>query len=199
MVNETEFNMGHRSTCNDTDALEFEMIVRDNIGWMLSIAGRILGDSASAEDAVQKAFTKVHIKLADFKGRSSVKTWIHRILVNESFMIIRKRGQLKETSIDGLLPQFDTNGCRIETSSVTLDTPETILSRKETRTLVDQKIASLPTTYRSVLVLRDIEGLSTAEVADCLDITETNVKVRLHRARAALKSLLDPFFQSGIL
>lgn len=187
------------SSGSDVDVVTFEEIVRSNIGWMLAVAGRILGDSASAEDAVQKAFTKIHVNFDDFEGRSSVKTWIHRIVVNESYMILRKTGQLKESSLDGLLPLFDENGCRIESSPVTLETPETILSRKETNALVDEKIAALPANYRIVLLLRDMEGLSTAEVADILEISETNAKVRLHRARAALKVALSPFLKSGKL
>lgn len=179
---------------NQDSPVCFEELVRENIGWMLGLAGRILDDPDLAKDAVQLAFSKVHLKLAQFEGRSQLKTWMHRIVVNEALMILRRKKRANEQSIDHLLPNFDAHGLRIEVPSNADGTSETILYTKQTTAIVRETIAELPASYRVVLQLRDIEEMSTAEVAEVLGISETNVKVRLHRARSALKKLLEPMF-----
>lgn len=172
-------------------------LVRENAGWMLAVARRILNDGPHAEDAVQNAFSSVFLKLDDFEGRSSIKTWMHRIVVNEALMILRSIVRKKETPIDPLLPQFDDAGCRIDQQLIEPETPESLLQSAETAAFVRDAIGKLPENYRIVLVLRDIEELSTREVGDALRLSEANVKVRLHRARAALKKLLEPAYRSG--
>lgn len=172
-----------------------ERFVREHIGWMLAVANRILRDSHHAEDAVQNAFAKIFDKLSSFDGRAAVKTWMHRILVNECLMLMRKAGRMETVPIDDLLPVFDANGCRIEERWMTTETPESLALQADTKALVSAKIGQLPDSYRVVLVLRDIEEMSTGEVAESLGISEANVKVRLHRARAALKRLLEPLFK----
>ena len=161
------------------------------------MAGRILGDDDLAKDAVQLAFSKIHLKLDQFEERSDPKTWMHRIVVNEALMILRKKKRANEQSIDHLLPSFDPRGMRIPEPSVSVATPETALHSKQTVTIVRESISELPDAYRVVLQLRDLEEMTTAEVSDFLEITEANVKVRLHRARTALKGLLEPMLQGG--
>lgn len=178
-----------------TDASD-EALVREHVGWMLAVAQRILNDHAHAEDAVQNAFTNVFRGLNDFEGRSALKTWIHRIVVNESLMILRKIKRKNESPIDPLLPQFDSGGCRVDQALTTVVTPETLLGSARLSAEVRQKISELPQNYRIVLTLRDIEELSTAEVSDALGVSEANVKVRLHRARAALKKRLESVYGS---
>ena len=182
---------------NPIVVLDFEELVRDNIGWMLGLAGRILGDDDLAKDAVQLAFSKIHLKVDQFEGRSQPKTWMHRIVVNEALMILRKKKRANEQSIDHLLPIFDTRGHRLPDSPITEKTSESVLSSKQTVTLVRKSISELPDAYRVVLQLRDIEEMTTAEVSSLLEITEANVKVRLHRARTALRRLLEPMFYGG--
>ncbi len=172
-----------------------EKFVRDNVLWMLKTARRILGDDGLAEDAVQTAFGSIFRGLASFQGRSSLKTWMYRIVVNEALMQLRKRERRREWSIDELLPVFDDNGCRIEQDWASFETPEILLQRSETKEVVSELIGQLPENYRIVLLLRDIEEMSTAEVAEVLELSEANVKVRLHRARAALKKLLEPLLR----
>lgn len=179
--------------------MSFEGIVRDNIAWMLAVARRILRDRDLSQDAVQNAFAKIHQNLGGFEGRSSLKTWMHRILVNEALMLLRKQKRSNEQSIDPLLPEFDANGCRIDGPFTNSETSEDQLQAKQRREIVKEKIDELPDQYRIVLVLRDIEELSTSDVAEALDLSEANVKVRLHRARAALKKLLEPIMQGGAL
>lgn len=188
--------------CFRSDAgseLDFEHIVRDNIAWMLAVAQRILNDRPMAEDAVQLAFTKIHRSLDGFEGRSSLKTWMHRFVVNEALMLLRKQKRKNEQPIDPLLPIFDDNGCRVDDPFIVSETSEDQLQSRQVRDLLNEKIDALPDQYRIVLVLRDIEEMSTSEVADALELSEANVKVRLHRARAALKKLLEPMMRGGAL
>lgn len=168
-----------------------EILVRTHISWMLKVARRIAGDSALAEECVQEAFINVFHKISDFEERSSLKTWIHRIVVNQALMKLRSKRNRNEVPIDDLLPAFDENACRIEGPWQYLATPEEILEREDRRKLIHSKINELPESYRVILQLRDIEELTTQEVAEALGLNETNVKVRLHRARSALKKLLE--------
>lgn len=177
------------------DAALTERFVRQHMGWMLAVANRIVRDAHHAEDAVQNAFAKVFDNIGSFNRQSALKTWIHRIVVNESLMIMRKAGRMENMPIDDLLPVFDKNGCRIEDPWVTMETPESLILRADVRAHVNEKIGLLPDNYRIVLILRDIEELTTQDVAGVLDLSEANVKVRLHRARAALKRLLEPLIR----
>jgi RNA polymerase sigma-70 factor, ECF subfamily len=174
---------------------EAEHIVRDNIDWMLSLSYRILNDHTLAQDAVQDAFLDAFRALDKFEGRSSLKTWLHRITVNACLKKLRQNKRLAEQSIDDLLPEFDSNNCRIEARWEDLASVEQLLEKDNIIDTVRTKIFELPDTYRIVLQLRDIEGYSIKEVVDLLEISESNVKVRLHRARAALKKLLEPILR----
>lgn len=180
------------------DRATTEKFVRSNLGWMLAVAKRIVVDTAIAEDVVQEAFSSVFENLDSFRGDASLKTWIHRIVVNQALMALRKQRRRNEQPIDQLLPQFDDNGCRIGDHAIlsqSAETPEALLISNDRKQQVLSSIRLLPESYRIVLMLRDIEELSTSEVADATGLTEANVKVKLHRARAALKKLLSPFFE----
>lgn len=179
---------------NEAYPVDAEQLVRAHIGWMLALANRLLNDRALAEDAVQDAFIAAFRGLPGFAGRSSLKTWLHRITVNAALMLLRKRERLAEQSIDELMPVFDETECRVEPAWSTTRSVEEVLQSHDSRERVLTAIARVPDTYRVVLQLRDIEGYDTAEVAKLLEISESNVKVRLHRARAALKKLLEPLF-----
>ena len=174
-----------------------EQLVSDHIAWMLVLAERILNDRALAEDAVQETFISAFRGLDKFEGRSSLKTWLHRITVNTSLTKLRQLKRRSEQPIEDLTAEFDQFGCRVEDTWSSLTPIEDVLKSDELKTKVHEAIHSLPDSYRIVLLLRDIEGYSTLEVAEQLDITEANVKVRLHRARAALKIVLEPLLRSG--
>ena len=175
-----------------------EILVRTHASWMLAVARRVAGDSALAEDSVQEAFINVFRKIGDFEERSSLKTWLHRIVVNQVLMKLRARRNKNEIPIDELLPAFDANACRIEPPWQFLATPEEIFEREDRRALIHSKINELPESYRIILKLRDIEELTTREVAEGLELSEANVKVRLHRARSALKKLLEPLLKGEL-
>jgi RNA polymerase sigma-70 factor (ECF subfamily) len=180
------------------DAVAAEQLVRDNIAWMLALAERMLRDRSLAEDAVQEAFISALRGLSRFEGRSSIKTWLHRITVNASLTKLRQLKRLGEQSIDEHLPEFDRHDCRIEAPWPYMATVQEVLENAELRARVNAGIDELPDSYRIVLQLRDIEGYTTGEVAALLDISEANVKVRLHRARAALKKLLEPILRGEL-
>lgn len=169
-----------------------EYLVRSHAHWMIAVARRLLADPGWAEDCVQESFINVFRKIGSFEQRSSLKTWLHRIVVNQALMKLRAKSSRNEAPIDELLPDFDANACRIEGPWQYLATAEEILEREERCVLIQSKINELPESYRIILQLRDIEELTTREVAEGLGLSEANVKVRLHRARSALKKLLEP-------
>jgi len=175
-----------------------EQMVRDNIGWMLALARRVLGDRALAEDAVQDAFQNAFRALDGFQERSSLKTWLHRITVNASLTILRRQKRLAEEPIDDYLPEFNQHRCRIEADWPQLASVDEIMHSQRLRSLVKRGMDTLPDAYRIVLQLRDIEEYNTREVAELLGISESNVKVRLHRARSALKKRLEPILRGEI-
>ena len=175
-----------------------ERLVRDHAGWMLSVARRYVKEDALAEDCVQEAFLSAFSNIDEFEGRSSLKTWLHRITVNAALMKLRSLRRHDSQSIDELLPEFDANDCRIEAPWHHMATPAELLERKDTRALIAAMIGELPDGYRIILLLRDIEERSTTEVAELLGLSESNVKVRLHRARAALKKLLEPILRREV-
>lgn len=175
-----------------------ETLIRAHGPWMMAVARRIVADHALAEDCVQEAFVNAFGKIGEFEGRSSLKSWLHRIVVNQALMKLRSRRSRGEAPIDDLMPEFDENACRIEGPWQYLATPDEVLEREDQRAIVRAKIRDLPDSYRMVLQLRDIEELTTREVAEALGLSEANVKVRLHRARSALKKLLEPLLKGEV-
>ena len=168
----------------------FETLVRAHSGRMLAVCRRILRNEEEAKDAVQEAFLSAFRGLANFEGGSLLGTWLHRIAVNASLMRLRARKRRPEESIEDLLPAFKDDGhARIEPRDWS---PSALLlvETRETRDFVRASIDRLPEIYRTVLLLRDIEEMDTSQTAEILGVTEGVVKVRLHRARHALRRLL---------
>ena len=181
---------------DDGIAVDSDELVRSNIGWMLALAERLLRDRALAEDVVQESFVRALDGLAGFEGRSSLESWLHRITVNTALSKLRQLKRLSEQAIDEHLPEFDRHDCRIEMPWSRLASVDEIIASEELRRHVVETIGKLPDAYRVVLQLRDIEEYDTSEVAALLSISQSNVKVRLHRARAALKKLLEPLLRA---
>ena len=153
-------------TSSTEDRPETETLVRENIGWMLQLAERLLLDRALAEDAVQEAFVAAFRGLEDYQARSSLKTWLHRITANAALMKLRQLKRLAESPIDDFLPEFDSNDCRIESDWPRLLDTETLVENEARRDAVRAAIEKLPDPYRIVLQLRDIDGYDTNEVGD---------------------------------
>lgn len=172
----------------------YREFVEANISRMLAVARRMLRSDEDARDAVQDAFVSAFKGLARFEGNSRLATWLHQIVVNACLMKLRTRRRKPEDSIEALLPKFYDDGHRIDPGPA-WDLDQTAnLENRETQLIVRSCIDRLPEKFRTVLLLRDIEGMSTEEAARALDTTPEAVKMRLHRARQALRTLLHPFF-----
>lgn len=178
----------------DGDVGALEATVRQYGGRMLAIARQLLNNEQDAQDAVQDTFVTALRSLDQFERRSSLATWLHRIVVNSALMKRRSLGRRHEESLDSLLPEFRDDG------HAALPTPRwkssalAKIELEETRAAIRRSIDALPETHRTVLLLRDIQELDTATVSELLGISPDAVKVRLHRARKALKTLLEPVF-----
>ena len=161
---------------------------------MLSTARRLVGNEEDARDVVQEAYISAFKALDEFKGDARLSTWLHRITINAALMKLRSRRRKPETSIEEMLPRFNEAGHSQTAPRRWSADADRALQRQEIRAFVRECIAELPENYRTVLLLRDIEELDTAETAEILDITPNAVKIRLHRARLALRGLLDDKF-----
>jgi len=168
----------------------FATLVRQHAGRMLATARRLLRDGDEAEDAVQEAFVSAARAIGGFAGDSKLSTWLHRIVVNTALMRLRSRRRRREEPIDDLLPRFDADGYHAE-AVVGWETPsDVLLEQRQTREMVRRCIDQLPEQYRTVILLRDIEEMDTEETAPSIGSTPNAVKIRLHRARQALRTLL---------
>jgi RNA polymerase sigma-70 factor (ECF subfamily) len=145
------------------------------------VARAILRDDTEAEDVMQDAYVRAYQHLGQFEGRSSFATWLTRIAVHEAFARIRRRHRFT-----GLEAFIESQGEDMTFAS-DIPSPEHEAATAQAGIMLEAAILALPENYRTVLMLRDIEELSTAEVAEALELTEENVKVRLHRARAMLR------------
>jgi RNA polymerase sigma-70 factor (ECF subfamily) len=179
------------------DVRAFEALVRQHGGRMLALARRFLRIEEDSADAVQDAFLSAFRSLDGFEGNSALGTWLHRIVVNVCLMKLRARSRRREVPIDDLLPSFDESGRHCRPIRPWEDHALTRLSRAETRARVRACIERLPELYREVLVLRGIEELDTEQTAQHLGINPGAVKTRLHRARQALRTLLEPVVLGG--
>ncbi len=188
------------SRLRNGDEEAFERLVREQGGRLLAVARRFLRDEEEARDAVQESFLSAFRSIDRFDQGSRLSTWLHRIAINACLMRLRSRRRKPEEPIEGLLPQFQEDGHQVNHPTPDWEgSAETLLARGETRAIVREAIDRLPGSYRSVLLLRDIEELSTEEAARLLDISANAVKIRLHRARQALRALLEPHFRRGVL
>ena len=176
------------------DPAAFERLVRCYSSRLLATSKRLLSNHEDALEAVQDGFLLAFRSLESFDGRSLFSTWLHRIIVNAALMKLRSKQRHPEQSIDELLPRFLADGHQAAPAAFWRHADYENAEKKELQSIVRSKIESLPDSYRIVLVLRDIEELDTETVAQMLEITPGSVKVRLHRARQALRTLLDPVF-----
>jgi RNA polymerase sigma-70 factor (ECF subfamily) len=152
----------------------------------------MLNDPQEAEDVLQETFLSALKALPDFEGRSSLSTWLYRIASNASLMRLRKK-QPDTVSVDEPLTLDDGESVPRQLADWS-NLPEDELLSSETRQVMDEAISELPESLRIVFILRDIEGLSTADTGEVLDLSEGAVKTRLHRARLWLRERLSAYF-----
>jgi len=172
----------------------YGVLVRTHGGRLLAVARRYLSDSEDARDAVQEAFISAFRAIGRFESGSLLSTWLHRIVINVCLMKLRSKRQAREESMEDLLPRWLDDGHHMEPPAPWQETSDETLHRKETRAIVRNCIEKLPDSYRTILLLRDIDEIDTKETARLLGLTEGGAKVRLHRARQALRTLLDERF-----
>ena len=177
------------------DEAAFEELVREYGPRMYATIRRIVRNDEDAADALQEAFLSASKAIDGFRGDAKLSTWLHRIAVNAALMRQRRQRSESELDIDEWLPHFDERGHFAPEPVAWSQAADGRLESEEMRALVRQKIDELPQTHRNVLLLRDIEELSGAETAAQLGISENAVKVRLHRARQALRALLAPLLE----
>ena len=173
------------------DGAAFETLVRATSPRLLSTLRRMLRSDEDARDALQETFLAAFRALPRFEGQSKLSTWLHRIAVNAALMKLRSRRRRPEDSIDELLPRFESDGHFTPDSAPAGRLIDEQVSDAQRRAAVRRCIDALPESHRLVIVLRDVEGLDTEETAQKLGISADATKMRLHRARQALRTLLE--------
>ena len=154
-------------------------------------AWSILKDRGDAEEAVQAAYMKAFAKIGDFGGRSALSTWLTRIVINESLArlraIRRRRAHLEADGVSVMEDYRDTLTAASQTAA-----PDAAMAREQLRLMIERAVADLPAAFRSVFVLREVEGLSVEDTAEALGLAPATVKTRLFRARRKLQEALAP-------
>jgi len=160
---------------------------------LFAVARRYLPSADDAADAVQDAFVSAFRALPRFQGGSKLDTWLHRILINTCLMKLRSQPKRRTVSFDALTTPFAASP-RSSASPTSEQIHEDASDREEIRKFIRRYIALLPDDYRTVVQMRDIDQLNTAQTAKALGVANGTVKTRLHRARQALRKLLEPEF-----
>jgi RNA polymerase sigma-70 factor (ECF subfamily) len=176
----------------------YERFVRAHVARVKAVAVRYLRNEEDANDVVQETFLSAFKAIPRFEGKSQLSTWLHRIAVNAALMKLRtleRKGEASlEEDVDELLPKFVGFGAHATPQRSFGELPEDGMMRQETQFFVHECIDKLPAMYRTALLLRDIEGYENDELAKHLGITVNAAKIRVHRARQALRTLLEPRF-----
>jgi len=159
----------------------YEIIMRRYNQRLYRVVISILRDRDEAEDVLQDAYVRAYQHLSQFEGRASFSTWLTRIAVHEALARLRSRSRMLQ-----LGTETDEEDIPVDSMPASVD-PEETTSRAELARLLEHSLMNLPEQYRTVLMLRDVEELSTSETAGALGLTEENVKVRLHRGRSLLR------------
>ena len=181
--------------CMEGDAAAFEQLVKRYDTKLFRIAQHITHNREDAQDAVQDAFLKAFRKLAQFKGNSQFSTWLIRIIVNESLMKVRKRRSSREVSMDEDFPS-EGPSAPYEVADWAPN-PEKLYQGSELRNMLRTELQELQPSLRVVFVLRDVEGFSTDQTAEVLELSPAAVKARLWRARLQLRQRLSKYFGVG--
>lgn len=191
--NLTEFDLDSLRT---GDRAEFARLVESTSNQIYRLGLKMLNDSEDAEDMLQETYIKALRALPAFEGRSSLKTWLYRIAVNESLMMLRKRRPVSAVEDENL---DDEDGLENPVQIVDFSAmPEREMMAGEAKLFLNSAIQKLSPGLRAVFLLRDVEGFSIRETAEALNLTEMNVKTRLLRARLKLREDLSGYFGERI-
>jgi RNA polymerase sigma-70 factor (ECF subfamily) len=190
LPNETELV----AQAKDGNAEAFTTLLRQYDRYVFRVAFHITGNREDAEDVMQEAFYKAFSHLGQFQGNSLFYTWLVRIAVNEGLMKIRRREAEKEVSLDEPMDLGDDTWMPREIEDWN-DNPEQRYAKTELENIVSDAVQKLPRAYRTVYLLRDVEGLSTEEAADLLQLSIPSVKSRVRRARLMMREQLNAYFR----
>jgi RNA polymerase sigma-70 factor (ECF subfamily) len=179
-----------REKISPTTTHTAEQVFHDYASRVYSVARRMLGNDADAEDVTQDVLLQVIRKLSTFRGESELSTWLHRVTVNAALAHRRRQARRPErhleVSLDCIEPESRSDSRM----------PDDKALNRELRQHLERAIARLPEMYRDVLVLADVEGLANAEIGERLGLTLPAVKSRLHRARLMLRDAIAPFMDN---
>lgn len=191
MVHDEDRAIIDRVIHGDYDA--FETLVAKYEGRIYRHLRKLVGDSRQAEDLLQETFLNAYKGLAGFSGTSAFSTWLFRIATNNALMFLRKNRPEKVEYDDNIANSADME--MVPGSPEFVNTPLEILLSYEGRRKIEEAIDDLPALYRSVLVLRDVEGFSVKEVSVIMDTSVAAIKSRLHRARNAVRAALGNYYR----
>jgi RNA polymerase sigma-70 factor (ECF subfamily) len=190
------------------DEAAFATLIERHHGALLRLARVFVSSRAIAEEVVQETWVGVVEGLASFEGRASLKTWIFRILTNRAKTRgVREGRSVSFSALGGLDSESEpaADPARFQSSGTWADpprrwnddNPERLMIRQEVLRLLEDAIESLPPNQRAVAVLRDVDGLDSVEVCNVLQISETNQRVLLHRARCKLRRVMEKYFNGA--
>ena len=177
--------------CVRRDREAVRHVVTSNNQRLFRAAWSILKDRAEAEEAVQAGYLSAFTALDRFEGRSSLSTWLTRIVINEALGRLRTQRRRREQLESEGVTLMESYRERLAQASAE-PAPDVTVAREQLRSLIEKSVADLPDNFRAVFVLREIEGLSVEDTAEALGIPAATVKTRLHRARAKLQQALAP-------
>jgi len=176
-------------------AVSFEELVKRYETKVHNLAMRLTRNAEDAEEVLQDVFVTVYRKIASFEGKAKFSSWLYRITVNAAFMKLRKRKQNQTVSLSDLLPQLQ-NSDEIAPQLVTSygENCDSLAFGNEIKVALEAAVNKLPSDYRAVFILRDVDGLANKEVSDILGLSIPAVKSRLHRSRLMLRKRLSRFY-----
>ena len=189
-VQDTDESLAARAAAGDADA--FEAIVARYSDRAFRLAWRLAGNEQDAQDVLQDAFLQVYRHLPEFRGDARFGTWLYRIVTNAALMLRRTKARRPAEPLDDYLPTFDAAGAHCGTPEQ-LQVAARVDELIDRQTLADRArtaVDRLPDLYRDAFVLRDLEEMPTADVADLLGVDPATVRQRVHRARLMLRGFL---------
>jgi len=175
--------------CQRGEAGALDALIRATYADVYALCRRMLADPDEAADATQEVFVRVMRSVLGFRGESAFGTWLHRVTVNVCLTALRRRSRARAAGMVAGGTPFGLPGDEVELTT-TGGSPSELAETADLVARSEAALAALPEDARAVVVLRDLEGLSTREVAELLGVTETVVKVRLHRAHARLRTMV---------
>jgi RNA polymerase sigma-70 factor (ECF subfamily) len=172
------------------DVASFEALMRRNNPRLFRVARSILKDEAEAEDALQEAYVQAYRNIGGFRGEAEMGTWLTRIVINQALMQLRRRKR-EQVVVPLRRSDPDRDVQEANVADPRAESPADMTLRGEVRKIIERRIDELPTAFRTVFVMREVEEMTVDETAECLGIPAATVRTRLFRARALLREALD--------